>query len=336
MAATSHDPPSLAIWEASAVTQQTPRPTPPPRRTQPPASQAPEALAEALAPQLALVRAVAATGQLTRAAHRVGIPQPTASRWLAALGRQLGTPIIARAGRGIELTRAGQHLADAADRALAEWENGCRRALEEADPDRGLVVFAFLHTMGGVQVPELLRGFRARHPQVRFSLVQAAHEVMVRRVRGGEVDLALTSPPPQDTDGLAVAVLFRQPIVLVAPSGHRLASRASVRVAQLASERFVGLKPGYGMRQITDELCQAAGFTPVLAFEGEEVDTVRGLVAAGLGVALVPADPQPTHAAGSVEVPITPVAYREVALVWSTERPVAPAVRAFRDFAVRR
>lgn len=292
----------------------------------------PDLLAESLAPRLALLRAVAATGGLTAAADRLGIPQPTASRWLAALGRTIGTPVVLRAGRGIRLTRAGRHLADAAELALAEWETGCRRALAEADPERGLVVFAFLHTMGGVQVPELLRDFRRSHQHVRFTLVQAAHEVMLHRVRTGEVDLALTAPPPHDPAGLAVAVLFRQPIVLVAPAGHRLAGRRSVALAALADEQFVGMKAGYGMRQITDELCHAAGFTPVLAFEGEEIDTVRGLVAAGLGVALVPADAQ--HRPGAVEIPITPAAHREVALVWSAERPLTPAVRAFRDFAV--
>lgn len=298
------------------------------------ATPTPEALANALAPRLALLRAIAETGQLTRAAEALDVPQPTASRWLSAMGAALGTPIVARSGRGIELTRAGRHLAEAAGRSIAECEIGCRRALEEADPERGLVVFAFLHTMGGVRVPELLRGFRERHPLVRFTLVQAAHEVMLRRVRTGEVDLALTSPPPRGQHGLAVAVLFRQPIVLVAPDGHRLAGRKRMRVAGLADERFVGMKPDYGLRQITDELCQAAGFTPKLAFEGEEVDTVRGLVAAGLGVALVPADEQRAPAPGSVEIPITPKAYRDVALVWSTERPMAPAVQGFRDFAL--
>jgi DNA-binding transcriptional LysR family regulator len=291
-------------------------------------------LVTALAPRLALLRALAQDGNLTRAAQRLGIPQPTATRWIAALSRELTVPVAARHGRGIVLTRAGEHLADAADRALAEVESGCRRALEEADPARGTVSLGFLHTMGGVRVPELLRAFLADFPAVRFTLAQGGHEGLLRLVRGGAIDLALTAPLPDGDDELAAAPLSEQPLMAIVHSGHRLAGRRRVALRELAGERFIGLKSGYGVRQITDELCAAAGFTPMLAFEGEEADTVRGLVAAGLGVALLPiAEPAPPT--GTVELPLSPRAHRTIGLVWATQRPLAPAARSFRDFAVR-
>src|SRR5262245_17024106 len=102
--------------------------------------------AEALAPRLALLRAVADEGHLTRAAQRIGIPQPTASRWLAELGEQLGAPVVVRDGRGIRCSRIGALLADGATQALAVLETACRAVVEQTDPDRGLVVLAFLHT----------------------------------------------------------------------------------------------------------------------------------------------------------------------------------------------
>lgn len=296
------------------------------------AEESPERLARALAPRLAMLRAIATEGGLSRAAELLGIPQPTVSRWLAALSAELGAPVLVRDGRGVRLTRAGEYLADAAGRALGILEAGCRQAEEEIDPERGRVVFAFLHTMGGVRVPELLRAYRQRHSHVRFTLVQGPHEDMLNQIRHGRADLALTSPLP-DADEFDHAALYEQPLVVTLPTGHRLADRAAIRLATLADEQFVATKPGYGLRQITDALWRAAGFEPELAFEGEEVDTLRGLVAAGLGVAILPvAEPVPVR--GTVELPLRPAAVRRIGLVWSTHRPLPPAALAFRDFAV--
>jgi DNA-binding transcriptional LysR family regulator len=296
-------------------------------------SDQPAELAATLAPRLALLCALADERHITKAAAALGVPQPTVSRWLAGLGRELGAPVVVRVGRGIQLTRAGELLAESARHAMRALEAGCQQAMEEVDPERGHIVFAFLHTMGGVRVPELLRGFRAVHPGVRFTLVQAAHEEMLARVRSGEVDLALTSPLPEGEVDLCSAALHDQPLVLAAPEGHRLARRRSVRITELAEEELVGMKPGYGLRQITDELCAAAGFAARLAFEGEEVDTVRGLVAAGLGLALLP-PADPSTPPGVVELPVTPKASRTIGLTWMANHPLPAAVRAFRDFTV--
>jgi DNA-binding transcriptional LysR family regulator len=291
------------------------------------------ALAGVLAPRLAVLRAVAAEGHVTRAAQRMGVPQPTVSRWLVALADDLGAPVVVRDGRGIRLSRAGEYLADAAERALSVLEGGCRQAVEEVDPDRGQVVLAFLHTMGESRVPNLLRAFRRDHRRVRFTLLQGAQEDVLGQVRTGQADLALTSPPPASSE-FEHAGLDHQPLVATLPAGHRLAGRRQLRLAELAGEPFVGMKHGYGLRLMTDDLCRAAGFTPELAFEGEECDTVRGLVAAGLGVAILPVAEQALPA-GAVEVPLTPPASREIVLVWAAGRPLAPAARAFREFAVK-
>ncbi|RZQ62678.1 LysR family transcriptional regulator [Amycolatopsis suaedae] len=286
----------------------------------------------ALAPDLALLAALRRTGNLTAAAAVVGIPQPTASRRLAALARRLGGPVTAPAGRGIRLTRAGTLLAEAAERALTAVETGVRQAREEIEPERGHVVLGFLHLLGRSLVPRLVRDFRAVRPHTRFSLVQGSRQQMVDSLAAGDLDLALVAPPP-DEPAFASAALEQQPLLLSVPAGHRLAGAAKVHVADLAGESFVQLEHGYGMRQITDDLCAAAGFTPRVAFEGQESDTVRGLVAAGLGVALLPRF-EPGAPAGVVEVPIDPPVTRTIGLVWSADAPLTPAVRAFRDHVV--
>jgi LysR family transcriptional regulator, transcription activator of glutamate synthase operon len=283
-----------------------------------------------LAPKLVLLHALADEGNLTRAAAAAGLPQPTASRWLAALSAELGTPIVVPDGRRIRLTRAGANVAAATSRALAELASGLRQAAEEADPERGQVVLGFLFTLGEQRVPALLRAFRQEHPRVRFRLLQGPNEELLDHVRSGRADLALTSPLPGPGE-FAGAVLEEQQLVLTVPAGHRLAGRAWVRMAELADEAFVATKLTSGLREQTDELAAAAGFTPRLAFEGEEVDTLRGLVAAGLGVAVLPvAEPAPPREV--IEIPLRPRAMRRIGLIWADQRPMTPAVLAFRDF----
>lgn len=296
------------------------------------ASDAPQ-LAAQLAPALALLRAVAAEGHLTRAAESLGIPQPTVSRALARLGDQLGAPVIARQGRGIHLTRAGVLLAEAAEDSMQRLEAGCRAVIEELDPDRGQVTFGFQHTMGSTLVPPLLRGFRDQHPQVRFSLVQGARDAMLARTRAGEIDLCLIAPLPVGDPRWASATIREEPLVAVLHAEHRLARRRTLPLADLAAEDFIAMRPGYGLRQIFMRLAEGAGFEPRLAFESEEVDTVRGLVAAGLGVAVLPpADGAP--APDTAEIPLNPPAHRTIGLAWPADRPQPPAVRTFRTFAV--
>ncbi|MBN6036703.1 LysR family transcriptional regulator [Amycolatopsis sp. 195334CR] len=281
-----------------------------------------------LAPDLALLAALRVTNNITRAAELVGLPQPTASRRLGALGRRLGASLTAPDGRGVRLTRPGQLLADTAERALLLLESGARLAREEVHPDRGHVVLGFLHLLGRSLVPSLLAGFRRAHPNVRFSLAQGSRQDVLDRLRAGELDLALVAPLPADP-AFESFTLTHEELRLSVPTGHPLATRDRVHTGELAEEAFVTLEPGYGLRQITDELCAAAGFTPSIAFEGQESDTVRGLVAAGMGVALLPRF-EPGPPAGVAEVPLEPPVTRTIGLVWSAGTDLTPAVRAFR------
>lgn len=289
-------------------------------------------VAASLAPKLALLRAVAQEGQLTRAARLRGVPQPTASRWLAELSARVGAPVVVRDGRGIRCSRLGAELAAGAEAALAALESACRQVVEQADPDRGQVALAFLHTMGEQRVPELIGRFRRAHAGMRFTLRQGGHGDVLDWLRTGEVDLALTSPLPTGP-GMRTARVAEQELVMTVPAGHRLAGRRQVRLSELAGEPFVGLKPRHGLRGITDDMCAAAGFVPALAFEGDEADTLRGLVAAGLGVAVLPTAERPLPD-GVVEMAVTPRATRVIGLVWTADQALPPAATTFRDFVL--
>ncbi|WP_423835485.1 LysR family transcriptional regulator [Streptomyces tubbatahanensis] len=288
----------------------------------------------ALTPRLAQFAAVARHEHVTRAAQELGVPQSSLSRALARLEADLGVALFARHGRTVSLTPAGRTFLAAAERALTAVEQGAEAVRSDADPATGKVAFGFLHTLGWETVPELLRAFRADHPRVRFALVQNYGDAMLERLRAGELDLCLTSPVP-DAPDLVARRLDEQRLRLVVPDDHRLARRKRIRLAEAAEESFVTLEPGYGMRRLLDTMCAEAGFTPRIAFEGEEAETIRGLVAAGLGVALLPPPVFPRP--GVREVAVTaPRAVREIGLAWSAGRPDTPPVAAFKAFLLSR
>lgn len=280
--------------------------------------------------------AVAEREHVTAAAAELHVSQPALSRALARVQAHVGVPLFDRRGRRLQLNRYGRLYAEHARRALADLDAG-RAALADATGagGGGTVVLAFLHTLGSWLVPPLLRGFATAHPGVTLRLAQGSANEMLDQLRDGEADLILTSPRPEQAD-VGWCALAAEPLRIVVPPDHRLAARRRVRLAELADEPFVAMKPEYGLRGVTDELLAAAGVTPPIAFEGDDIGTLRGLVAAGLGVALLP---PPRSAGAEIEQPATPHlavadrgASRQLGLAWSRTRYRSPATEAFRAF----
>lgn len=281
--------------------------------------------------------AVAERGRVTEAAEELHVSQPALSRALARLQAQLGVPLFDRRGRTLQLNRYGKLFRDHARRALAELDAARLGLADVTGAGRGLVPLAFLHTLGTWLLPALVSAYRAECPDVDFRLVQSGAGAMLQALRDGDVDLILTSPEPEEP-GIAWVPLATEPLRLAVAPTHRLATRSRVRLAEVAEDPHVVIRAEYGLRAITDDLCRRAGFEPKVAFEGEDVATLRGLVAAGLGVAILP----PLHAAGVEIAPPTPHlqvtdpgCQRTIGLAWDEARYRSPAVEAFRAFVMR-
>ena len=293
-----------------------------------------DAALDALVPLLRQFVAVAREEHMTRAAESLGIPQPTLSRSIARLEAELGVPLFARPGRSIKLTRHGRYLLEPSERVLLTLTATLERLTGEADPAHGRVALGFLHTLGVEIVPRLLRDFRASHPAVRFALVQGGGQRVVAALRDGEIDLCLTAlPVGQDVHARGLA---EQRIDLFVPAGHRLAARRDgVPLAAAADEDFIVMEHGYSLRAITDALFHEAGFEPKIAFEGEEADTARGLVGAGLGVSLLPVTAASLADPSVVPVRVTaPRAARTIGIAWRADHPLTAPAATFRDFAL--
>jgi DNA-binding transcriptional LysR family regulator len=280
-------------------------------------------------------QAVADGATVTETADRAHITQSALSRALARLEREVGTPLLTRSGRVLRLTSAGRVFKDHLDQALDHYALGLRAVAEHVDPDRGVVPLAFLPTLGTWLIPPLVTTFRATHPLVRFELHQHGEAAILEKLLDGTVDLILTSRgvgQPQ----VHWHRLLTEPLRLAVPAQHRLGQRKRIRLAEVADEPFIVLPEGHGLRALTEQLCHQAGYVPQIAFEGGEVETLRALVAAGLGVALLP--PSRTSPSTSDDM-IAPAPHlhvtdvdcaRDLGLAWLTDRPHPPPTPAIR------
>ena len=267
------------------------------------------------------------------------VTQSGVSRALARLEAEVGTPLLRRSGRTLRMTRAGSAFKRHADAMLHQLDDGLAAVNQLIEPETGTVAVAFELSLGTWLVPDLVSSFRAGHPHVQFELKQVRGELVSSVLGRGEVDLQISTVRRTDP-----TVQWRQltvePLRLAVPSGHPLARRARIRLAEVSSEPFIMLRPTSLLRQLCENLCEDAGFRPTLGFEGDDLPTVRGFVAAGLGVAIVPAlrEGSPETVTGPlhyVEI-ADPLAIRGIGLTWSTERRLLPAAELFREHAIGR
>ncbi len=270
------------------------------------------------------------------------VTQSGVSRALARLEAQIGTPLLRRSGRTLRMTHAGAVFKPHLDALLHHLDDGIAAVNQLIDPDTGTVALAFQPSLGTWLVPDLARSFRAAHPGIRFRLTQVRDEHDSAALDGGHADLELGTrrfQSPQDAE-VHTRLIALEPLRLALPREHPLAGRSRLRLADVAGEPFISLRPASALRRLTDELCEQAGFRPDVIFEGDDLSNVRGFVAADLGVAIVPAP-----RAGSPEAVPGPVTYleiadpgavREIYLTWSAERRLLPATDLFRRHVIRR
>ena len=285
------------------------------------------------------VVAVAELGQVGAAADELGISQSALTRRVQRMERALGASLFNRVGRRLVLNTRGEAFVVHARKMLAAERAGRDMVARLMDPERGTVRLDFMHSLGTWMVPDLVKAYRAQHPNVDIRLHQGAAQELAGRVLAGESDLALVGPRPTLPEAAEPATsaqigwhqIERQRLGLAVPEGHWAADRAEVGIAEFRDEPFIGMLPGYGTRMLLDALADSAGFSPRLVFESMELTTVAGLVAAGLGSALLPLD-DPYLQVGNL-VPLQPPAYRELGLVWR-QGDEAPPVIQFRDFIV--
>ena len=268
-------------------------------------------------------------GQVTDAAAVLRVSQPTLSRLLARAENELGTRLFERGADGVHPNPYGEVVLAAARDITRRYDQLRGDLAELLDPDTGTVRLAFVESIATSLIPRILRDFRREAPRVQVALRQEPGHEILRDLTSGLSELALTSPRPPGPHGWLP--LQQQRLVLVVPSGHRLAARRQVRLEEIADEDFVTVSRGPGFRSLIDELLQAEGVLPRISFESADLTTIEGLVGVGLGLAILPE--QLTGVSGTVGVALAAAgAERVIGLTWRTDRQLSPAAARFLGF----
>lgn len=232
---------------------------------------------------------VAHAGSIAAAAKRMSLTASALSQQLGKLEREVGRPLLDRGPRGVTLTEAGAALVEHGEVVLGELRSAEETLLGRQR--RRLAIGTF--TTAGVSiVPDVLATFRRRHPDVRLSLSDLEPPGGYGLVTSRELDLLITHRYPgvalPDARGLRRQRLLVDPLLLVLTTGHRLAGTAGIDLSDLSDEDWICGAPGVANRITLEHLAAGAGFTPHVAYETQDYQVTLALLAAGLGIALVP------------------------------------------------
>jgi DNA-binding transcriptional LysR family regulator len=241
--------------------------------------------------RLRVLREVAGRGSFSEAANALNYTQSAVSQSIAALEAEAGLPLLERDRRGVRPTTAGERLIEHAGRILTQLDAAEAELGAIAGLRGGELRMASFPTAGATLMPLAIADFRSAHPDVAISLIEGEPEEIAPRLRDGEFDLALLFDFEGTAGygpGIAATSLFEDPMRLALPKGHRLATKSKISLEDLGEDAWVQTSEASACARHVVRICRQAGFEPRVSFESDDYLTVQGLVAAGVGVALIP------------------------------------------------
>ena len=277
---------------------------------------------------------VAQREHISEAAEHLHVAQSAISRQIANLEDELGTPLFERIGRNVKLTPIGKIFLEHAIVALKAIDFAAKQVEEYLDPAKGTIKIGFPTSLASYVLPSVISSFKKEYPDVSFHLRQGSYKYLIDAVKNRELNLAFLGPLPQKDDEINTTLLFSESIHALLPSSHPLAKQESINLSDLRNEKFVSFPEGYVLHKVALDACKSVGFTPNITSEGEDMDALKGLVAAGIGVTLLPDsslyDSTPRM---TVKMPIAnPPIRRTVGIISPVGRELASSEVVFLDF----
>lgn len=278
---------------------------------------------------------VARREHVSEAAEVLHVAQSAISRQIANLEAELGVELFVREGRNVKLTQIGKHFLPHVEAALKAIDFAKQQIDEYLDPERGTIKVGFPTSLASHTLPTIISAFKAKHPNVTFHLRQGSYRFLIEAVKTREIDLAFIGPVPSDDPDIKADILFTESFSALLQADHRLSGRENIDLNELRNESFVMFPEGFVLRKIVVDACRQAGFTPVISSEGEDLDAIKGLVSAGIGVTLLPESTfYETMPRFTVKLPIQiPHVKRNVGIIISKNRELTPSEKVFYQFA---
>ncbi|MBE9095292.1 LysR family transcriptional regulator [Tychonema sp. LEGE 07203] len=277
--------------------------------------------------------AVAEELNFTRAAERLHIAQPPLSQQIQHLEAELGFQLFRRTKRTVQLTAAGQVFFEESQKILLQVDRAIQLGRQTSRGELGQLTVGFVSSASHNVVPPILQAFRTRYWAVKLELHELTTNEQLQRLRCGRIDLGFVRPPVEE-DGINSEIVFREPLMVALPETHPLTDRPFVELRELSGEPFIsfGRSQAPGLYDAIVSLCQQAGFSPIAGQEAIQMQTIISLVAAEMGVAIVPASMQNFQRRGVVYKSL-PESTCEVAIALIWRNPPAAAVQRFLEVA---
>jgi DNA-binding transcriptional LysR family regulator len=272
-------------------------------------------------------------GSFSAAAEALSYSQSAVSQSIARLEAETGTTLVVRDRRGVRPTAAGATLVSHAETIFAQVDAAEAEVAAVLGIRTGRLRVASFPSAGATLMPLAVARFRQAHPDVALTLAEGEPEEIGPRLRAGELDLALLFEFPgvreRPAAGLRSVTLLEDPMHVALPADHPLASKPALTLVDLSDQQWVQTAASSPCARHVVRSCLAAGFEPDVAFESDDYDTVQGLVAAGVGVALIPRLALTHVHAGIVVRALAPRSpARKVTVATMSGAGVAPAARS--------
>jgi LysR family hydrogen peroxide-inducible transcriptional activator len=266
----------------------------------------------------------------SKAADACFVSQPTLSTQIRKLEEELGVQLVERSPKNIMLTRVGEEVAERARLVLSDIEQIRAVARRDGNPADGVLRLGLFPTLAPYYLPHVVPSVRKLYPNLRLQLAEEKTEDILRMLRQGELDAALLALPVND-DGMTVEILFEEPFVLALPGDHPLAGRTGIMLKDLEDVELLLLEEGHCLREHALEVCALAGAHERVDFHATSMETLRQMVAADVGVTLMPvlAVKPPIAATSNVVIShfADPAPSRTIALVWRSSSAHSPFTR---------
>ena len=282
--------------------------------------------------QLRVFVAVAHSRSLAEASERVHLSQPAISIALRKLEENVGGALFARTTRQLALTPEGEAFLPVAVRLLNDWNEAFEDLNDQFSKQRGKVTVAALPTLAAGLFPRVIKLFHEAYPRINLSLHDVLADQINQMVREGRADLGL-SVPPSDADDLTFDPVLEDSYVVVCPCGHPLLAQSAVAWSQLAAYPFIGINRLSSSRQDIDRIMQSVGERLDILCDARQIATVGRMVAAGLGISVLPSLSFRQIAADGIEYRplVEPTIRRELGIILSRRHPPSAATSALRE-----
>ncbi|MCC5895997.1 MAG: LysR family transcriptional regulator [Alkalibacterium sp.] len=277
---------------------------------------------------------VAEREHMSNAAQHLNVAQSAISRQISNLEEELGVQLFERVGRNMKLLPVGQILLTHAKDVINRLEQTKKEMADHIAPESGVIKLGFPTSLATSLLPNLINSYSKSFPAIQFQLRQGSYQFLIDAIKNRELNLAFIGPVIEDEPAIRGDILFKEKMHLLVSRQHKAAHRESITLKELKDEAFILFPKGYILEKLVVDACHNEGFAPHVSTQGEDMDAIKGMVAAGIGITILPDSAITKYETDFLKcVPInSPQLVRSVGMITPNTRQLTPSEKGFYTF----